>query len=222
MKRYTVVKHMINLLHGNDVMIFSGQALCEEAFEHYKDNHFYINGPAGVAVSVALGMAMCTDKRIFVFIGEGELLRELGVLVQMGASKCRNMFLIILDNGCYQSAGGHPNIFESLLSKRGFMYNANMRVSTFTKHLKGKHRNNLRNRFERLVGPMVILMDVDRGIKRNLTEVDIDFEEQKDRISKLILDPTKETSLFISPIMPSSNNDVNTLDLDSLQTGGIN
>ena len=221
MKRYTVVNNFVNILHENDVLIFSGKELCKEVYGNHQPNYFYIKDSIGVAVPFGLGIAMCTDKRVFVFIGEGELIRELGIISQIGASKCNNIFLVLLDNGCYQSAGGYPTVFENMLSKKGFIYNSNTKVITFTKHFKDREFKKLKARFLRLMGPMVILMDVDRGIKKELEEINIDFKEQRDRISEFILDSTKETALFVPPILPKPDLDTKTLNIDVLQTGGI-
>jgi len=221
MKRYTVIKHFVDLLYENDILIFSGRELCKEAYQYKEDNCFYIEDSIGMAAAFGLGMAMCTDKRIFVFLGEGELLRELGIIAQIGASKCSNLFLVLLDNGCYQSAGGYPTVFENMLSKKGFIFNSNTKVITFTKHFRDKGFKRLKKRFPRLVGPLVIFMDVDKGIKKGLPEMYIDFEEQRDRISKFILDPTKETAMFIPPILPMPDVETKTLNIDMLKTGGI-
>ena len=218
MKRYTVVNNFVNLLHDNDVLIFSGEELCKEVYGNNKPNHFYIRDSIGVAIPFGLGIAMCTDKRVFVFVGEGELMRELGIISQIGASKCSNMFVVLLDNGGYQSAGGYPTVFENMLSKKGFIYNSNTKVITFTKHFNDKEFKKLKERFLRLVGPMVILMDVDKGIKKGLEEIDVDFEEQRDRISKFILDSTKETAMFVPPILSMSDIDIKTLNVDALKS----
>jgi thiamine pyrophosphate-dependent acetolactate synthase large subunit-like protein len=220
MRRYTIVKHIINFLDDNDILIFSGTELCKEAYKYHKDNIFYIDDSIGVAVPFSLGIAMCTNKRVFVFVGEGELLRDVGVLSQIGASKCRNMFLILLDNGCYQSAGGYPSVFDSLLSKKGFIYNSNTKVITFTKHFKDKDIKRLKNRFERLVGPMVVLIEVDKGIKKDLVALDVDILEQRDRILNLITDLEKETAMFVPPIALGTDTEIKTLNVDTLKTGG--
>ena len=149
MKRYTVVKNLIGLLDDNDVMIFSGHELCKEAYQYDSDNCFFMEDSVGMAIPFGLGMAMCTDKRVFVFLGEGELLRELGVLAQVGASKCSNLFIILLDNGCYQSSGGYPSVFDGVLSKKGLIYNSNTKVITFTKHFKDNQFKRLADRFNR-------------------------------------------------------------------------
>ena len=222
MKRYTVVKNLMSLLDNNDVMIFSGQELCSEAYQYNSYNCFYIKDAVGMAIPFGLGMAMCTDKRIFVFVGEGELLRELGVLAQIGASKCTNLFVVLLDNGCYQSSGGSPSVFNNVLSKKGLIYNSNTKVITFTKHFKDKQFKRLADRFTRLIGPIVILMTVDKGKKKGLENVIIDMEEQRERISKFILDHTRETAMFAPPVISMPDISTNTLNIDVLKTGGIN
>jgi len=221
MKRFIVIKHLIDLLHENDVLIFSGAELCKEAYQYKNNNCFYIEDSVGVAAAFGLGIAMCTDKRVFVFMGEGELLRELGILAQIGASKCSNMFLVLLDNGGYQSAGGYPSVFENVLSKKGLIFNSNTKVITFTKHFRDREFKRLKDRFARLMGPMVILMDVDKSIKKGLPKIKINFKEQLHNVSKFILDSTKETAMFVPPILPMPDSETNTLNIDTLKTGGI-
>jgi len=221
MKRFIVIKHLIDLLHENDVLIFSGSELCKEAYQYKNNNCFYIEDSVGVAAAFGLGIAMCTDKRVFVFMGEGELLRELGILAQIGASKCSNMFLVLLDNGGYQSAGGYPSVFENVLSKKGLIFNSNTKVITFTKHFRDREFKRLKDRFARLMGPMVILMDVDKSIKKGLPKIKINFKEQLHNVSKFILDSTKETAMFVPPILPMPDSETNTLNIDTLKTGGI-
>jgi hypothetical protein len=225
MKRYSIIKSMLKVLHENDILIFSGPELCKEANEHHADNHFYLNDFIGMAIPIGLGMAMCTDKRVFVFVGEGELLRDLNVLPQIGASKCRNMFLVVLANGGYQASGSDPNVFDGLLSKKGFIYNANIKVLEFTRHFRDRKLNILKNRFERLTGPTAILLTLDRGNKKSLEDINIDFEEQKNKISSLIADLSKETALYMAPAavpLPANKQEEPlSLDIDSLQIGGI-
>ena len=216
MKRYITLKNFINMLNDNDVLIFSGKELCKEAFEYDKPNHFYINNTNGIAPAFGLGAAMCTDKRIFTFIGEGELLRDLGIVAQIGASRCENMFLIVLDNGCYQSAGGHPSIFESILSKKGFIYNSGSKVIDFTKHFQDKNFKRLKDRFTRLTGPLVIFIDVDKGFKKDLKEIEIDYISQRDRIKKLIENKELKSALFVPPPL----GEITTLNVDNMSIGG--
>jgi thiamine pyrophosphate-dependent acetolactate synthase large subunit-like protein len=73
MKRYSVIKNFTNLLKDNDIVIFSGKNMCKEAYQYDKPGYFYIDDTFGLSVSFALGIAMSTDKRVFVFVGEGDL-----------------------------------------------------------------------------------------------------------------------------------------------------
>jgi len=221
MKRYTTIKNFINLLHENDVLIFSGSEVCKEAYLYDKSNYFYINKSFSVAASFGLGMAMCTDKRIFVFIGEGELLRELGVLAQIGISKCTNMFLVVLDNGCYQMAGGHPTIFEGVLSKRGLVYNSGCKMIALTKHFKDRRFKQLKDRFSKLTGPLVFLMDVDRGVKKDLKEIDLDFVKRCTELKEFVQNQNLESALFSPSVLFPDVGETNTLNLNQLNNGGI-
>ncbi len=220
MKRYTVIKNFLGLLHENDVLIFSGNEICKEAYPYNRHNCFYISESFGIAAAFGLGLAMCTDKRVFVFIGEGELLRELGVIAQIGVSGCQNIFLVILDNKCYQTAGGQPTIFESFLSKKGFIYNSGSKVSTFTKHFRDKRFKRLKDRFTRLVGPLVILMDVDRGVNKGLEGITLDLIEQKNNLIELVQNNDLETALFVPPLLPKVE-EINALNFNELSSGGI-
>lgn len=219
MKRYIVIKNFLNLLHENDILIFSGIDICKEAYEFNKPNHFYINDTQGIAPALGLGLAMCTDKRVFTFVGEGELLRDLGIVSQIGASRCENMFLVVLDNACYQAAGGHHTIFESLISKKGLIYNAGSKVVDFTKHFNDKIFKNLKNRFDTLLGPITVLLDVDKGLKKDLPDIEIDYIEQRNRIKELVANKELKSSLFIPPELVSP--DIISLNLDQIGIGGI-
>lgn len=196
MKRYTVIKNFINSVKENDVVIFSGKEMCKEAYQYDRPGNFYIERSFGAAASIALGMAMCTEKRIFVFIGEGDLLRELAVTSQISASGCSNIFLVVLDNNTYQSAGKLPNIMYSMKSKRGVMYNMGLIVFDFTVYLRKKEFKKMRDFMANLRGPVVLFFDVDTGIKKDLPEIDISEEDQKKRLIKFLADKGAGTSLY--------------------------
>lgn len=210
MKRFIVLKNFIASLEDNDVAIFSGKEMCKEAYQYDRPGNFYIQDAHGLAPAFALGTAMCTNKRVFVFVGEGELLREFSVTSQMAASKCPNMFLVILDNKSYQSAGNFPNIMESIRSKRGVMFNMGLVVFDFTVYLRKKEFNKMRSFMKNLRGPLVLFFDIDRGIKKDLPEIDISQEDLKTRLEEFIKNEEVGTSLYEASGPVLSANDVNT------------
>ena len=219
MKRYTAIKKLIELLKDSDILIFSGNELCKEAYEYDRPNNFYIQTPV-VAASFGLGIAMCNPKRVFVFMGEGELLRDMGIITQLGSSRCDNMFLVLLDNGCYQSAGQHPNIFENILSLQGVVYNSGSQVSNFSKHFKLSKIKMLRQYFDRLAGPKVIFVEVDKGFKKDLPDVKLDLIEHRDRLTEMVRNTELESALF-KP-QPLGGQTIRSINIDELEdSGGI-
>jgi len=212
MRRYTLIKNFIGSLKDNDVAIISGKEMCKEAYQYDRPGNFYIQDACGLSQSFALGMAMCSNKRIFILTGEGDLLRELAVLSQMSASKCSNIFLVIVDNGIYQTAGKLPNIMESMRSKRGVMLNIGLVVFDFTVYLRGKEFKKMELFMQNLRGPVVLFFDIDPGIKKGLSEIDIAPEDLKTRLIEFLMDEESGTSLYKSegPV----------LDVKDVKTGG--
>jgi hypothetical protein len=222
MKRYSVIKSFTGLLKDSDIAIFSGKDMCVEAYQYDKPGYFYINDTFGVSLSFALGVALSTDKRVFIFVGEGDLLRELAVIGQVAVSKCKNMFVIILDNGVYQSAGNHPNIFSSFMSKKGFIYNLGCLVHDFTFHFKNKYFVEVKSAVDRIRGPMIILIDVDKGIKKGLTGSKMTPIKQKNKFMKFVQNKELRTELFTPPGIIATLKDEKIKSISMKNSGGIN
>lgn len=202
MRRYSVVKDfLLHCVRDNDIAIFSGECLSKEAFLYDRPGNFYISGDSyGISPSLALGIAMHTDKRVFIVCGDGEFLMEFSSAAQMAASKCKNLFLIVLDNDCYQAAGKQPTIFRELFSVKGMAFNLGFVVYDFTKHFSGKMvKSGLSKVFGTMTGPAFILVRVDKYTKKNLREIDYSKEEMRNKVFNFIMDRESGTSLFVPP-----------------------
>lgn len=215
MKRYRVVKDFLLCLKDNDVAIFSGKDLSREAFQYDRKGNFYISDAPGLASSLAIGMAMNTDKRIFVFCGDGDFMLELGAAAQMAVSKCENIFYVVFDNGCYQASGCQPTIFRELASIMGVIFNFGFVTHKFTKHFEKKISvSKMSKTIANLRGPSAIIIEVDKGYKKGLRDVSYSKVELKNNISDFIRNRELGTSLFVPPI-PFGE-----LDIDLV--GGVN
>jgi len=218
MKRYRIIKEFIKGLKDNDVAIFTGKEMCKEAYQYDRPGNFYIENHYGIAAPFALGVAMGSDKRIFVFIGEGDFLREFSIASQISASVCENIFLVILDNGVYQSIANFPNIMSSMRSKRGVMFNLGLTVFDFNVYLKHREFDKMRTFITNLQGPVVVFFDVEIGIKKNLPEIDISEENLKQRLMEFIANKELGTSVREKITGPILNiEDVNPEVLDDLR-----
>jgi hypothetical protein len=193
MKRDVMLKKFCSFLTDTDIVIFGSKDLSKEASEVYKPGHLYITDNFSLAASVGLGIAMCTDKRVFVFVGEGELIRDFGIVLQMAASKCQNMFLIIFNNGVYQNAGGFPSVFNCMVSNSGAFFNLGCRSFNLTRDFERKEYRNTKHFIVRATGPITMILDVDKS--KNIyadTKVNNRLEEFKE----LLRDENKKSSLY--------------------------
>jgi len=81
MKRYTGIRVLTQALMDSDIGIFIGKDLCKEAYPYrqHESNLYFPDTKEGL-LSVSLGMAMCTDKRIFVFCEDHYAIRNMSEL----------------------------------------------------------------------------------------------------------------------------------------------
>ncbi len=91
----------------NDVII-SSTGMNSRTLYKLKDRNlnYYIMGSLGASVSVGLGMALSTYRRIIVLAGDGDCLMELGSLITVNKLKPKNLMIYILDNNEHASTGG--------------------------------------------------------------------------------------------------------------------
>ncbi len=201
MKRYLILKRFLSLLQDNDVLIFFGKEVCEEAFKYDKPGCFYLSDTKELSPSLALGVAMCTNKRVFVFCEDGDFLREMGSAAQMAVSKCENLFYVILSSGRYQLSGGQPNIFNEFSAQKGFLFNLGFLVNDYVPYLKNKTSlNELGRLIKNIRGPIAILMWTDVGLRQGeKKEITYSKPDLTNRIQEFICDEELGTSLYKPP-----------------------
>ncbi len=82
--------------------LFEYRAQCEKG--HEKD--LLVVGSMGHASSVALGVALNTERRIFCLDGDGAVLMHLGSMTTIGVKAPQNFYHIVINNGSHDSVGG--------------------------------------------------------------------------------------------------------------------
>jgi len=74
-----------------------------------RPENFYVEDAMGLALPVALGLAVARpDRRVIVSEGDGGLLMHLGVLVTVGSVAPPNLTVLIVQNGVHAASGGQP------------------------------------------------------------------------------------------------------------------
>jgi thiamine pyrophosphate-dependent acetolactate synthase large subunit-like protein len=73
----------------------------------HRPQNFYMLGSMGLAIPIALGVAIAQpNRKVFALEGDGSLLMQLGCLATVGTRMPKNLAIIVLDNGGYQITGG--------------------------------------------------------------------------------------------------------------------
>lgn len=76
-----------------------------------RSQNFYMLGSMGLAVPIALGVAVAQPQRqVFALEGDGSLLMQLGALGTVATVKPKNLVIIVWDNGTYQITGAQPTL----------------------------------------------------------------------------------------------------------------
>ena len=113
MNRYDITKRMVGMLHQDEAVIggigytnFDLWAASDSPHGRRQQN-FYMLGSMGLAVPIALGVAIAQPfRKVFALEGDGSVLMQLGALSTVAARAQKNLCIVIMDNGAYQITGG--------------------------------------------------------------------------------------------------------------------
>ena len=74
---------------------------------HHTPENFYIEDAMGLALPLALGLAIAQPaRRVVVVEGDGALLMHMGALVTVEALKPDNLIVLLIQNGVHAASGG--------------------------------------------------------------------------------------------------------------------
>lgn len=74
---------------------------------HHVPENFYFEDAMGLALPLALGLAVAQPKRRVVVVeGDGALMMHMGTLVTVGAVKPDNLTVLLIQNGVHAASGG--------------------------------------------------------------------------------------------------------------------
>jgi len=110
MNRYELTKRVVNKLKREEAVIGGiGNANFDLWACGQRPQNFYMLGSMGLAIPIALGVAIAQPKRhVIALEGDGSLLMQLGCLSTVAMRAPKNLTMILWDNGVYQITGGQP------------------------------------------------------------------------------------------------------------------
>lgn len=200
MKRYSIVRILSNAMEEGDIGVFIGDGICREAFAYDRPGNLYLE-PHDNMFSVVLGLASCTQRRVFMFCDDEYFLRNMSELAHIAISRCENIYIILLVSGKYISVGKHPTIYDSVSSMHGILFNMGFIVHDYKRHFKNSKNpvKEINVIWSRIRGPLAVILRTDEGI-RNFKD---DYPSEKSSISKVmkfIIDGTIPTTNYVPPI----------------------
>ena len=110
MNRFDITKRLVGKLHRQEAVIGGvGNTNFDLWAAGQRPQNFYMLGSMGLAIPIALGVALAQPHRhVIALEGDGSLQMQLGCLTTVAMLKPKNLTMIIMDNGIYQITGGQP------------------------------------------------------------------------------------------------------------------
>ena len=106
MKRYDVLKEIVDTLNNELVVCNLGIPSRELYQLKDRDENFYMLGSMGLSSSIALGLAISQpNRKVYCIDGDGSILMNLGSLSTIANINPDNLILIVIDNEAYGSTG---------------------------------------------------------------------------------------------------------------------
>jgi sulfopyruvate decarboxylase subunit beta len=99
---------LANLLPADALVVTAlGNASYLWAAMHHAPENFYMEDAMGLALPLALGVAIAQPaRRVVVVEGDGATLMHMGALVTVGAVGPRNLTVLLIQNGVHAASGG--------------------------------------------------------------------------------------------------------------------
>jgi thiamine pyrophosphate-dependent acetolactate synthase large subunit-like protein len=108
--RFDITQRLVAKLHNDEAVIGGiGHTNFDLWAAGRRPQNFYMLGSMGLAIPIALGVAIAQpNRKVIALEGDGSLLMMLGCLTTVGARQPDNLVIVIMDNGAYEITGGQP------------------------------------------------------------------------------------------------------------------
>jgi thiamine pyrophosphate-dependent acetolactate synthase large subunit-like protein len=110
MNRFDLTRRLVaKLAHDEAVVAGIGNTNFDLWASGQRPQNFYMLGSMGLAVPIALGVALAQpQRRVIALEGDGSILMQLGALATVATLAPKNLVIVVMDNGLYQITGSQP------------------------------------------------------------------------------------------------------------------
>jgi hypothetical protein len=196
MKDDLALKHFISYLKENDVFIFAGEGMAEKGIPYIGEGRLFIRDKKGLGLGLALGIAMSTKKRVFLFCEDHYFLRSISSVSHMAVSKCKNIFVVLFVNNTYSFLGDYPTIFDSFSAPKSMFFYMGFMTHDYTKHFRTvAESKGLKKTIPTLKGPLIITIRMDSS---KISE-DFKIENDAKNFREFVMNEELGTSMYEPP-----------------------
>jgi len=197
MKRFTAIRVLSKAIPDDGISIYIGDGVSKEGYKFSDSSRsLYFSDDTDNLLSMVLGIAMNTRRKVFVFCEDQYFIRDISDLMQIGVSKCKNLFCILLVSNRYIGVDYLPTIFGSVNSPHGILYNMGFLVHDYTKIFKFNRNpiNKVREYWLRANGPVAIILNVDHKNNKKFDTVKLSNYSDINNLTEFIseIDGVKE------------------------------
>jgi hypothetical protein len=202
MNKNNFIKQYISFLTKKDIVVFAGKSTCQESLKYTDLNILCVDDDCGYGMSLVLGIAMGTKKRVYLVCDDHYLLKDLGAVTHLGLSKMKNLFVIIIVNGSYPFVDNMPTITESIPNIKGLLFSSGFTINDYTRHFKTQATSKtVKSLLVSMKGPLAIFMypDVAKEVNKYYYEPNYNIENQITKLKEILKD--ESTALFTPPLV---------------------
>jgi thiamine pyrophosphate-dependent acetolactate synthase large subunit-like protein len=112
MNRSELTRRLVARLEANEAVIGGiGNTNFDLWASGQRPQNFYMLGSMGLAIPIALGVAIAQpERRVVALEGDGSLLMQLGTLGTVATRAPKNLLMVVWDNGIYQITGSQKTL----------------------------------------------------------------------------------------------------------------
>ena len=132
-KRSDAVNTILNYTSSNDAVISTTGYISRQTLKYIhdkkiSDKRFFFNvGAMGHLSSIALGIALKSNKRIICIDGDGSFFMHMGNILTISNYNLSNLKYFLINNGAHESVGGQKTLglkinLEKIVKSFGFQY----------------------------------------------------------------------------------------------------
>lgn len=115
-------------------------------------------------ISVATGMALNSFKKIIVVFDDNYLFKHYSSLIQASASRCKNLFFVLLVTNNYLAQLKQQNLYKSVGSVNGMLFELGFLTHIYTRFFKNRKLfNELKDTYYNFIGPAIGIIEVNNN-----------------------------------------------------------